>query len=106
MKRTNQPTRAPQTAQDPLSELRFSLRLFLPLYQSDEDLAQLVLGSEARLWPQIVRQLERDGLPQPRALFGRLRYLPAVLRYFDRREGLLPADATLFAEDGPERFSP
>jgi hypothetical protein len=95
-----------RTAQDALSELRFSLHLFLPLYQSDEDLAQLVLGSEARLWPQVVRQLEREGLPKPRALFGRRRYLPAVLRYFDRREGLLPADATLLAEDGPERFSP
>jgi hypothetical protein len=106
MIRADQPKRAQHGAQEALSELHFSLRLFLPLYQSDEDIAQLVLGSEARLWPQIVRHLERDGLPQPRALFGRLRYLPAVLRYFDRREGLLPADATLLAEDGPERFSP
>jgi hypothetical protein len=105
MTRANQAATQP-TAQEALSELRCSLRLLMPLYQSDEDLAQLILGSDARLWPQVVRQLEREGLPRPRALFGRRRHLPAVLRYFDRRDGVLPADAALMAEDGPERFSP
>jgi hypothetical protein len=106
MTRTDHPRRAPQTTQNALSELRFSLRLSLPLYQSDDDLAQLVLGPEARLWPRIVRQLEREGLPEPRALLGRLRYVPAVLRFFDRREGLLPEQCAIFPEDGPERFTP
>jgi hypothetical protein len=29
-----------------------------------------------------------------------------VVRFFDRREGLLPGHPANFAEDGPERFGP
>ncbi len=77
----------------------------VPLYAPDKQLAQMVLGSEAHRWPLIVRQLEGEGLPSGRALFGDLRYVPAVIRFFDRREGLVGAfnDHSL-AEDGPEVF--
>ena len=78
-----------------------------PLYATDEQISQLVLGSQANLWRQIVRQLEREGLPQPRQLFGGLRYVPAVLEFFHRREGFLDsAQDRGFADDGEERFEP
>ena len=76
----------------------------VPLYAGDEDIARLVLGRDARLWPAIVAQLEREGLPPRRALIGGLRYVPAILEFFDRREGL--AERDLYAKDGPERFDP
>jgi hypothetical protein len=102
----NETHTAPQGARNALSEMRSALRAFAPLYQSDEEIARLILGSQAGLWPRIVRQLEREGLPAPRELLGRLRYVPAVLHFFDRREGLLGERPATFAEDGPERFTP
>ncbi len=97
--------RHPHSNEDSACGFGCGQRCRFPLYQSDEALARLVLGREADLWPKILRQLECDGLPSPRRLFGRMRYVPAVLAYFDRREGLLNTDRP-FAEDGPERLEP
>ncbi len=97
--------RQPHSNEDSACGFGCGQRCRFPLYQSDEALARLVLGREADLWPKILRQLECDGLPSPRRLFGRMRYVPAVLAYFDRREGLLNTDRP-FAEDGPERLEP
>ena len=76
-----------------------------PLYPTEAELDRIILGDEEpRLWSRLVGELTRDGLPPPRALFGNRRYLPAVLSYFDRREGLLGADSRGYADDGDERF--
>lgn len=80
----------------------------IPLYANDDIIARIVLGEgEAKLWRRIVDQLEREGLPQPRQLFGGLRYVPAVLEFFHRREGFLDcAQDRGFADDGEECFEP
>ena len=76
-----------------------------PLYVSDDLLARIILGDcDAKLWRQLLPELSRDGLPAPRALFGSRRYLPAVLLYFDRREGLLDNGRAGYADDGDEYF--
>jgi hypothetical protein len=74
-----------------------------PLYLPDTAIAQLVLGSKADLWrPELIRQLEREGLPQRRQLLGTMRFVPGVFRFFAQREGLLDRDP--HSEDGPENF--
>ncbi len=84
---------------------RISTTFSVPLYATDEQLARIILGEDdPRLWRGVVKELSRDGLPAPRALFGNRRYLPAVLRYFDRREGLLDVNDGGYAEDGAEYF--
>jgi len=50
-------------------------------------LSEIVLGEKARLWPTFIRQLEGEGMPHARQLFGSMRYLPSVLDFFDRLEG-------------------
>ncbi len=74
-----------------------------PLYVPDQTVAELVLGHQAKLWrPELVRRLEREGMPPPRQLLGSMRYLPAVLAFFAKREGFsapLPEP-----DDGPENF--
>ena len=73
-----------------------------PLYATDKQVAELVLGERASLWrPELVRQLEREGLPQPRHLLGSMRYVPAVFNFFAKREGLRHT-----VDDGPENFDP
>jgi hypothetical protein len=75
-----------------------------PLYAPDETIAQVVFGHRTDLWaPQLVRQLEREGMPQRRHLFGAMRYVPSVFDFFARREGLRGPSAHE-AEDGPENF--
>jgi|NGEPerStandDraft_6_1074524.scaffolds.fasta_scaffold112887_2 hypothetical protein len=79
----------------------------LPLYADEREIADLVLGSRAERWLQVVRELERGGLPKRSELFGGLRYVPKVLQFFDLREGvtrtILCADGQ---EDGPENWGP
>lgn len=85
--------------------LRPDLEVVLtPLYAPDEAIAELVFGDRAKLWsPELVRQLERDGLPPRRQLFGTMRYVPSVFDFFARREGLRRSPG-YEAEDGPENF--
>jgi hypothetical protein len=97
------------SAEDDESLLGAMLRVrdrHFPLYLPDEIVARLVLGQKATLWPTILTHLDREGFPRPRHLFGGMRYLPAVVAYFDRREGLMRPDQVSFAEDGPEMFRP
>jgi hypothetical protein len=74
---------------------------------NDKEIADLVLGSRAERWPQVVRELERSGLPKRSELFGGLRYLPKALQFFDLREGV--TRTILYADeeqDGPENWNP
>jgi hypothetical protein len=79
----------------------------LPLYRTDDEIAELVLGSRADRWPNIVRQLEREGLPARSHLVAGLRYFPAVIGFFDIREGVrTSAEGGGPVEDGPENWNP
>ena len=79
----------------------------LPLYRTDDEIAELVLGSRADRWPNIVRQLEREGLPARSHLVAGLRYFPAVIGFFDIREGVrTSAEGSYPVEDGPENWNP
>ena len=62
--------------------------IILPLYADDGEIADLVFGPRAERWSQVVRELERGGLPKRSELFGGLRYVPKVLQFFDVREGV------------------
>lgn len=86
--------------------LRPDLQVVLtPLYVPEEVLAELVLGGQAGLWrPELVRQLEREGLPPRRQLLGTMRHLPSVFEFFATREGLRSRSAESDATDGPENF--
>lgn len=76
-----------------------------PLYMPDDRLAELVLGQQAGLWrPELVRRLEREGLPPRRELLGTMRYLPSVFEFFARREGLRQCGPGDNAPDGSENF--
>jgi hypothetical protein len=79
----------------------------LPLYADEREIADLVFGSRAERWSQVVRELERGGLPKRSELFGGLRYVPKVLQFFDLREGVT---RTILCsneeEDGPENWGP
>ena len=80
-------------------------KLFVtPFYVDDELRAQIVLGEHAKRWPEIRPMLERDGLPKPRRSIAGLYYLPALLQFFQKREGV-SADYH-YHEDGPENFGP
>jgi hypothetical protein len=79
----------------------------LPFYATDDEIAELVLGSKAGRWPNIVRQLEREGLPARSHLITGLRYFPAVIDFFDIREGVrTSAEGKDPVEDGPENWDP
>jgi hypothetical protein len=79
--------------------------VFLPLYASQEQVAQLVLGENRDIWRGIVRHLEDQGLPRRSQLVGGLRYLPGVVRYFERAElGVSLDEAANFARDGEEHW--
>lgn len=95
-----------QTQQIALRLLRPDFEVVVtPLYVPEPLVAELVLGTQARLWrPDLVRQLERDGLPRKRQLFGTMRYLPGVFDFFAKREGLRSPSEDLTLRDGPENF--
>jgi len=76
-----------------------------PLYLSEEQIAEAVLGpGRLKDWRDRAILLERKGLPQIDPVMGG-RYWRAVLAFFDRLNGLtdrrVPAKA-----DGPENFPP
>lgn len=76
-----------------------------PLYVDDTLLAQIVLGEEARHWLSVRRTFERLGMPSSRATVHGLYYVPAILKFLDRREGLAAFDED-YPEDGPDNLSP
>ena len=76
-----------------------------PLYVPEDVVAGLVLGQQAKLWTlDVVRQLEREGLPPRRQLFGTMRYWPGVFEFFAKREGLRSPQTEFEPDDGPEHF--
>ncbi|SRR5208283_1806555 len=83
----------------------------LPIYATDEVIAKVLFGAERGDfdWKTLFRQLERDGFPPKRAIFGGRRHLPAVIAFCAKREmGELdpPLGVALepTPEDGPEDF--
>ncbi|MEH2505615.1 hypothetical protein V1290_004426 [Bradyrhizobium sp. AZCC 1578] len=76
-----------------------------PLYVDDDLLAEIAFGDKARHWREIRHVFERQGMPGPRATVRGLYYLPAFLRFLDRREGLAHENED-YAEDGPDAFGP
>jgi hypothetical protein len=80
--------------------------VMLPLYAGDDEIGEMVLGPKAERWPDVVRSLERDGLPRRSQLFGGLRYIPKVVQFFDVREGLILASQPDQTSDGLENWSP
>jgi hypothetical protein len=80
--------------------------VLLPLYAGDEEIGELVLGSKAERWPEVVRHLERVGLPKQSQLFGGLRYVPGIFQFFDLKEGVTRTGLSgEEAEDGPENWN-
>jgi hypothetical protein len=75
-----------------------------PLYIDDELLAEIVLGEKVKLWSTVRTMLQREGMPPAKRAMGGLYYLPAQLRFLDRREGLRSRHDHEYAEDGPPDF--
>jgi hypothetical protein len=76
-----------------------------PLYVNDGLLAEIVLGEEAHSWTDVRRVFQRQGMPAPRSTVHGLYYLPAILKFLDRREGLTAFDED-YPDDGPDNFGP
>ncbi|GAB1716961.1 MAG: hypothetical protein NTAFB05_20030 [Nitrobacter sp.] len=76
-----------------------------PLYADDALLAEIVLGEEAHHWPSICRMFQRQGMPTSRAAVRGLHYVPAILKFLDRREGLAVFDED-YPDDGPDKLGP
>lgn len=66
------------------------------LYKSEGEIGVLVLGEDAKRWPDIAAVWEREGLPRVDPMTGR-RFWPAVQTFLLRRHGLtqshVPAQA-------------
>jgi hypothetical protein len=73
----------------------------LPLFATDKELGEALLGTRAKDWPRIARHFEGRGLPAIDNLFGG-RYVPAVVKFFDALHGA-DGDAPFPAEDGIEK---
>jgi hypothetical protein len=71
----------------------------------DALLAHIVLGDESRAWPSVRRIFERQGMPASRATVQGLYYVPAILKFLNRREGLTSFDED-YPDDGPDNLSP
>ena len=72
----------------------------IPLFASDEDIGEAVLGFERRKEFRGFAQLcERDGMPKISPFWGG-RYVPAVKAYLDSEHGL--SAAVLIAPHGTE----
>ena len=80
--------------------------IMLPLYASDDEIGEMVFGPNAERWPDVVRSLERNGLPRQSQLFGGLRYIPKVVQFFDVREGVVLTSQHGETEDGSENWGP
>ena len=76
-----------------------------PLYVDDTLLADIVLGDKAQHWSEVKRGFERQGFPAARASVRHLYYVPAVIKFLDRREGIEQM-AVDFPDDGPDSFYP
>ena len=76
-----------------------------PLYVGDGLLAEIVLGEKSRSWPDVRRFFQRQDMPAPRSTVCGLYYLPAILKFLDRREGLAAFDED-YPDDGPDNFGP
>jgi hypothetical protein len=75
-----------------------------PFYVDDDLRARIVLGDHAKRWSDIRPMLEREGLPKARRSIAGLYYLPALLQFLRKREGI--SVAYDYNEDGPENFGP
>jgi hypothetical protein len=75
-----------------------------PLYGDDGLVARIVLGEQAQYWPEVRRLFERQGMPAPRTTVCGLYYVPAILKFLDRREGLATGED--YPDDGPDGFAP
>jgi hypothetical protein len=60
------------------------------LYLSETEIGKRVLGrTRAHEWPVLAKVLEERGLPPINPVTG-MRYWPAVVRWFDRYENVVP----------------
>jgi hypothetical protein len=84
---------------------RAGLIIPTPLYVDDALLGDIVLGANAPYWDGIRRTFERQGMPGARPSVHHLYYLPAVIKFLDRREGIASAEDD-YPEDGPDSFYP
>jgi hypothetical protein len=75
-----------------------------PFYIDDDLRAEIVLGEHAKRWSDIRPMLEREGLPKAMRSIAGLYYLPALLQFFEKREGI--SAGYHYSEDGPENFGP
>jgi hypothetical protein len=82
---------------------RSGLIIPTPLYVDDNLLAGIVLGENSGYWAEARRVFERQGMPARRASVHNLYYLPAVIRFLDRREGIARTEED-YPEDGPDEF--
>jgi hypothetical protein len=79
----------------------------LPFYASEQQIAEFVLGERHERWRDIARHLEERGMPARSQLMAGLRYVPKVLRFFERTEfGISHEEACDFAPDGEENWKP
>ena len=64
-----------------------------------------MLGENRGLWRGNVRHLEDQGLPRRSQLVGGLRYVPGVVRFFERSElGVPLAETAGYVPDGEEHW--
>ena len=74
------------------------------LYVTDAELIRR-LGVPEKLGRVVLRELSTKhlGFPKKQKLFGDRYYLPAVQAYFNRINGILPADAARLATENRDR---
>ncbi|MGB6327140.1 MAG: hypothetical protein WBG11_15570 [Methylocella sp.] len=72
----------------------------LPLFASDAELAQAILGKRAPQWRASIQRYEGHGLPPIDPFMGG-RYTPAVKQFFDAMNGV-NGQTQIPAVDGPE----
>lgn len=81
--------------------------VILPLYASEQQIAEFVLGERQGMWPRLVDHLEDRGLPRRSHLVAGLRYVPKVVRFFEREEfGVSREEASDYVADGKEDWNP
>lgn len=74
----------------------------LPLYASDEQIGEAVLGWQRRCEFKALAALrEKHGMPKVSTYWGG-RYVPAVKRFLDADNGLAPTQDTPLTPDGAE----